>query len=185
MEQDQPEIFGVMEAMEQKLVRIEKVEARTPTALLVTFRGERKKTPVELAGWIATGGESLAPLRNADLFAKVKPSDFGAAVSWDDGEGDLSIDAVHLKKLADEQRPFSNADVRSWQDAVKVSNNEAAALLGIAVSTWNAYKANAAVPATVAILLRAMLRDPLVMQAHLKPARPAGRPAKEATGTRD
>jgi hypothetical protein len=169
--------------MEQKLLRIEKVETHAPTALFVKFKGDKAKTPVDLAGWIATGGDILAPLGDSKLFAMAKLSDFGAAVSWDGGEGDLSIDAVHLKKLADEQRPFGNNDVRAWQATVKISNSEAAALLGIAVSTWNAYRADAAIPLPVAITLRAALRDPLLMQAHFRPTRPAGRPRKQESAS--
>jgi DNA-binding transcriptional regulator YiaG len=166
--------------MQQKLLRIEKVEARPPTGVVVRFRGDKASTSIELAGWIATGGEILAPIRDPRVFAKVGVSDFGAAISWDGGEGDLSIDAVHLKKLADEQKPFSNTDVQIWQAKAGISNAEAASLLKVSLSTWHAYKTSAAVPKTVAMLLRAMRRDPLLLQAHLRPTRPAGRPRKEA-----
>jgi hypothetical protein len=44
--------------------------------------------------------------------------------AWDDG--DLAIDALHLKMLADEQRPFGNNDVGAWQERVRISNAEAA-----------------------------------------------------------
>jgi hypothetical protein len=166
--------------MDQKLLRIEKVEVRTPTGVSVRFRGEKAPTRIELAGWIATGGDILAPLRDPQVFAKAGVSDFGAAMSWDGGEGDLSIDAVHLKKLADEQKPFSNTEVQMWQASVKISNTEAASLLKVSLSTWHAYKTSAVVPETVGMLLRAMRRDPLLLQAHLRPTRPAGRPRKQA-----
>ena len=130
---------------------------------------------VNLSGWIATGGDILAPLRDPAMFSRAAIVNYGAAVGWDDD--DLAIDALHLKELAEEQRPFSNNDVRIWQNAVKLSNNEAADLLGVSLSTWNAYKAGAAIPQPVAIALRAALRGPLVMQAHLRP-RTAGRPRK-------
>jgi type IV secretory pathway TrbD component len=60
---------------------------------------------------------------------------------------------------------------------MSLSNNEAADLLGISASTWNAYKAGAPIPAAVAMLCRAAQRDPILMQAHYRP-RQAGRPRK-------
>lgn len=160
-----------------ELPRIENVEPHGASALRIRWKGKRAYDAIELIGWIATGGDVLAPLRNAATFAKVAPSDYGAAVSWDDGEGDLSIDAVHLKKLADEQRPFSNNEVCAWQAATNISNNEAADFVGVSLSTWNTYRTDARIPQAVAVMLRASRRDPLLMQAHLRP-RTTGRPRK-------
>lgn len=164
--------------MKSDLLRIEKVEAQAPATLLVRFRGQAKKFPIELAGWIGTGGDILAPLRNADVFRKAALSDHGAAVSWDDGEGDLSIDAVHLKKIADEQKPFTNETLRKWQSNTDLSNAEAADFVGVSLSTWNTYRVDATIPKPVALALRAAERDPLFLHAHLRP-RTAGRPRKE------
>lgn len=161
--------------MEKKLPRIEAVTIEGPSTLRVRWRGKRATNQVNLSGWIATGGDLLAPLRDPAMFSRAAVANYGAAVAWN--EDDLAIDSLHLKKLAEEQRPLSNNDIRSWQNAVKLSNNEAADLLGVSVSTWNAYKVDAAIPQPVAIVLRAALRDPLVMQAHLRP-RVAGRPRK-------
>src|SRR5207248_2686715 len=102
----------------------------------------------------------------------------GAAVAWDDD--DLRIDAVHLEQLAREQRPFGAREAAEWQHALQLSNHEAAALLGIAVSTWNAYKAQGNIPGQVAMLCRAARRDPIMMHAHFRPRRAAGRPRKSA-----
>ena len=41
----------------------------------------------------------LAPLRDATTFARAAVGDYGAAVTWDNGEGDLAIDAYHLKAM--------------------------------------------------------------------------------------
>jgi hypothetical protein len=88
---------------------------------------------------------------------------YGAAVVWDDD--DLRIDAVHLEQLAQEQRPFGTKEAAEWQRALQLSNHEAAALLGIAVSTWNSYKAHGDIPSSVAMLCRAARRDPIMMRA--------------------
>lgn len=139
----------------------------------------RKPDYVVLLGWIASGGELLAPLREAATFGTAKVINDGSAVGWAEDD-DLTIDAVHLAKLADEQRAFTVKDLRNWQSHSNLSNSEAAALMGVSLSTWNAYKAGeSSIPSVMGIALRASLRDPLIMQAHLRPAKAAGRPRKE------
>jgi hypothetical protein len=161
----------------EKIPRIERVAVRRPTTLRVKWRGGATDD-VDLAGWIATGGDILIRLSNADLFANATVVDHGTAVAWD--EDDLRIDAVHLELLAKEQRPFRAKEAAEWQSSMRLSNHEAAALLGIAVSTWNAYKAQGNIPAAVAMLCRAARRDPIMMHAHFRPRRAAGRPRKTA-----
>jgi hypothetical protein len=163
--------------MNNELLRIDAVTASAPTTLRIRWRGKRIADAVNLGGWIATGGNILAPLRDPQVFGRAAVSNYGAAVTWDDGEGDLSIDALHLSKLAQEQKPFSNEDLRYWQHAMRLSNAECADLIGVRLSTWNSYRAKAAIPQAVVITLRAATRDPLVVQAHLRP-RVAGRPRK-------
>jgi hypothetical protein len=161
--------------MTNETPRIEKVSVAGPATLRVKWKGKGRPVNVNLTGWIATGDETLAPLNKKDNFGKAAVGNYGTAVLWDDG--DLAIDATHLMLLANEQKTFNKDDARSWQLATGLSNNEVADLLGISLSTWNAYKAGtSAIPLTVAMTCRAMLRDPLIMQAHLRP-RKAGRPA--------
>src|SRR5262245_33210221 len=146
----------------RELPRIDSVSVRGPATLRVRWRGRRSLDTVDLTGWIATGGEALVALKNEDVFARARIENYGAAVACDDR--DLAIDAVHLKALADEQKPFSGDDLKMWQTELRLSNNEAADLLGVALSTWNAYKSSAAVPTSIAMLCRATLRDPILMQ---------------------
>jgi len=134
----------------------------------------------ELLGAGASAALGLFPWSNTTpVFAQPSPA-AGTATSqaWDDG--DLAIDAFHLKKLADEQKPFGANDVRVWQEKTGLSNNEAAALIGVSLSTWNGYKAGSPIPKPVAMLCRAITRDPIMMQAHLRP-RVAGRPRSKAS----
>jgi hypothetical protein len=159
----------------EELPRVEAVATEGPSTLRIRWRGKRSFESVNLIGWIVTGGDILAPLRDPKVFARADVSAHGTAIAWDDD--DLAIDALHLKRLADEQKPFDNKAVRNWQATVKLSNNEAADLLDVSVSTWNTYKADATVPHCVAMVMRASLRDPLLMQAHLRP-RATGRPRK-------
>jgi hypothetical protein len=162
--------------MTDELPRIATVSVEQPATLRLRWRGRRASDSVDLTGWIATGGRTLAPLREAPVFAKATVGNYGAAVMWDDG--DLAIDAAHLKMLADEQKTFDAKEASKWQDELGLSNNEAADLLYISLSSWNSYKAGTApIPVSLAMLCRAILRDPLVMQAHLRP-RKTGRPRK-------
>jgi hypothetical protein len=164
--------------MTNELPRIETVSVAQPATLRLRWRGRRAGDSVDLTGWIATGGQTLAPLREASIFARASIGNYGAAVMWDDG--DLAIDAAHLKMLADEQKTFDAREASKWQDELGLSNNESADLLHISLSAWNSYKAGtASIPVSLAMLCRAILRDPIVMQAHLRP-RKTGRPRKLA-----
>lgn len=50
-------------------------------------------------------------------------------------------------------------------------------LLVVCLNTWNAYKSGSStIPQAIALACRAMLRDPVIMQAHYRP-RKTGRPA--------
>jgi hypothetical protein len=88
--------------MTDEFPRIEAVSVKQPATLRLRWQGRRTRDSVDLTGWIATGGETLAPLREAPVFAKASVGNYGAAVVWDNG--DLAIDAEHLKMLADEQK---------------------------------------------------------------------------------
>jgi hypothetical protein len=88
--------------MTDELPRIEAVSVVQHATLRLRWRGRRAGDSVDLTGWIATGGGTLAPLHEAPVFAKASVGNCGAAVVWDDG--DLAIDAAHLKMLADEQK---------------------------------------------------------------------------------
>jgi hypothetical protein len=164
--------------MTKAVPRIAKVRVVDPGALRITWKGGGTDE-VNLAGWIATGGEILAPLNDPAVFKCARPDEYGAAVAWDD-DGDLAIDAMHLQLIAREQHPFGAAEAAAWQEAMGLSNREAAELLHVSLSTWNAYKAGTTpVPRTVAMVCRAAQRDPLLMQAYYRPRR-AGRPRKVA-----
>jgi hypothetical protein len=96
------DIFGDDANMTDELPWIEAVSVTQPATLRLRWRGRRAGDSVDLTGWIATGGRMLAPLRDAQVFAKASVGNYGAAVVWDDG--DLAIDAAHLKMLANEQK---------------------------------------------------------------------------------
>lgn len=165
--------------MDEALSRIARVSAEGASALRIVWDAG-DEVVVELAGWIATGGDILAPLRDVTIFRAPAVGEYGAAVVWGDPDGDLAIDAAHLRLIAREQQPFTAPDLAAWQAAAALSNQEAADLLRVSVSQFSAWKAGAPrVPASIAMLCRAVHRDPLLMHAHYRP-RKAGRPRKTA-----
>jgi hypothetical protein len=160
----------------QDVAHIQTVNTTGPTTLAVIW-GDGSVSHVDLAGWIARGGRRFAALGNALVFAGAAVGLYGGNVTWDDDEGDLAIDSEHLQMIAEHQAPFDAAAAACWQEDMRVSNVEAADLLGVAPSTWAAYKAGATIPATVARLCRAMRDEPTMLSAHLQP-RTAGNPGK-------
>lgn len=162
------------------LPRIADVVVAASHSVHVTWTDGSSVT-VDLAGWIARGGAAFAGLLEPGLFAAVEVADYGTALQWGDEDDDLTIDVAHLLLLAEEQRPMTAADVAAWQDAVRLSNNEAADMLGIQRSTWNAYKRTGRFPKSIQIALRAARRDPLIIEAHLHPRR-SGRPRRASSG---
>jgi hypothetical protein len=53
---------------------------------------------IDLSHWVASGGDVLASLSDPNVFAKAAVDNYGAAVTWDSSEGDLSIDAINLAR---------------------------------------------------------------------------------------
>ena len=166
----------------QDVARIQKVHVTSPTTLAVTW-GDDSVSPVDLAGWITRGGRPFAALGNALVFAGASVGLYGGNVTWDDDEGDLAIDSEHLRMLAGHQAPFDVAAAARWQEDMRVSNAEAADLLGLAQSTWAAYKAGTTIPSTVARLCRAMRDEPTMLSAHLRREPPATQAGDRSTST--
>jgi hypothetical protein len=96
------DISGGDASMTNEFPRLEAVSVAQPATLRLRWQGTLAGDSVDLTGWIATGGPTLAPLREARIFAKASVGNYGAAVVWDDG--DLAIDAAHLKILVGEQK---------------------------------------------------------------------------------
>ncbi|MEO5375991.1 MAG: hypothetical protein H7840_17335 [Alphaproteobacteria bacterium] len=157
--------------------RIADVIASSGSVLTVTWR-DGAVDQVDLSGWIATGGDALSPLRKNDAFSRAAVGDHGLAVQWDE-DGDVAIDSSHIEALRDQQRPFGRDDLAAWQARLRLSNQEAADFLGVAVSTWHNYKnGETRVPRGLGIACRAVERDPVLFEAHYRPRHP-GRPAAE------
>lgn len=163
------------------LPRIKAVATAGRTTLMVTWQGADEPTPINIAGWMERGGAMFAALANPDVFTRASVGDYGCSITWDEDEdeGDLAIDAVHLEMLAQAQRPFDTREVERWQVNLSLSNQQAADVLGVALSTWKAFKAGATVPPSIVRLCRAAQRDPFIVEAYFQRRAP-GRPRKKA-----
>ncbi|KZS00573.1 Uncharacterized protein APZ42_003084, partial [Daphnia magna] len=145
--------------------RIETVTAELPTTVHITWKDGRADT-VELAGWLAENRTVLGALRDPEIFVKPRSAVFDSAVEWGEPDGDLVIDAHHLRLLAMEQRPFRADDLMAWQKRTGMSNHETSGFLNIAVSTYGRWKSGEAeIPQVVAMVCRASLRDPVMIAA--------------------
>jgi len=150
------------------------------TVLTVVWRDGGSDT-VDLAGWLARPGPPECDiLKDPAVLARPRVAGYGTVVAWDD-EGDVGIDNIHIRLLADEQKPFGAQDLATWQERLGLSNQEAADILDVALSTFHTYKnGTARIPSAVQIACRAIERDPLLFEAHYRPRRPPGRPPKAA-----
>lgn len=79
--------------------RISAVAVTAPNVITVTW-SDSSMTEVDLTDWIEGGSDLLAPLKQADVFARAGVGAFGGNVTWDEDEGDLAIDSLHLKQMA-------------------------------------------------------------------------------------
>jgi hypothetical protein len=157
--------------MAQALPNIVKAEALPGFALRVKFRNGGWRE-IALEGFLARY-KSVAALRDAKVFAKAKPIDWGAAVGW---PGGAAIGADTLWRLSQEQSAFGPEEFTAWQERVALSNQECADVLGVALSTVKGYRrAGATIPDAIAIACRAMENEPMTLAAHFRP-RHSGRP---------
>ncbi len=135
---------------------------------------------IDIAGWLAQPGPPECDiLKDPAVLARPKVAQWGTVVAWDE-DGDVGIDNVHLRLLAEQQKPFGAEDIAAWQERLRLSNNEAADLLNVGKSTFHGYKTGSPIPAVVKIACRAIERDPLLFEAHYRPRPPAGRPPRAA-----
>lgn len=160
----------------ERLPRIRRVKpGGAPQTLVIDWIGGGRDT-VDMTGVIARF-KPFAPLTDPAIFSTVRPVDHGVGIEWDCG---LDYSGSSLALLADEQRPMTATELKSWQAHYGLANSEAAVTLGIALRTYNYYCTGREIPKAVGAFARSMSRDAAVLDAHYRPAAPAGRPRKQA-----
>ncbi|MSO92714.1 MAG: DUF2442 domain-containing protein [Rhodospirillales bacterium] len=145
-----------------------------PYRLRIAFRDGRT-ADVDLQG-IVHRYQALAPVRDPERFRAVRMIRYGHGITWGN---DLDVSADTLSALADAQAPFAADDFRRWQETARLSNQEAADVLGLSIETIKKYRAGSRIPAVVALACRATQHAPALLAARFRPRR-AGRPRKAA-----
>jgi hypothetical protein len=157
----------------QMAQRITKLRTGAGSSVRFLLAGEKMYRSADLGGLIARYS-ALVPLNDPALFRKGKVIDWGAAIGW---PGGLDIGVRTLVRLSEEQAAFSNEDFRAWQSAARLSNGEAANVLGVSLATVKNYRSYATIPAAISIACRAMQNDPAVLAAHFSPRQPRSKAA--------
>ena len=116
---------------------------------------------------------AFGALRDADAFGRVDVIDSGVAIAWP--AAGLDYSGSSLARLAEEQAPFGAKDFAAWQQALQLSNQEAADLLDVSLATVKNHRSGDNIPKPVRMVCRATLRDPHLLRAHFRPRLP-GRP---------
>ncbi|SOD96505.1 DUF2442 domain-containing protein [Caenispirillum bisanense] len=123
--------------------------------------------------------KAFAPLRDPAVFRRVRIINAGGGIAWSD---DLDYSAGALRRLGEEQTDMTGVDLAQWMDRMRLSNAEAAEVLGTSDRTVKAYKTKeTALPASIAIACRAMERDRQILLARLRHVRVPGRPPRPQT----
>ena len=107
------------------------VKALTPYNLRLTYADGEVLT-ANLQPWIAST-KALYPLKNADLFVKVKRGSGGRSVDWTDGASiELDLGADNLRNLAIEQAGgIGHERIWNWLHETGLTLEQAALALGI------------------------------------------------------
>ncbi len=151
--------------------RIAAVAVTSPYTLTITWK-DGGADSIDMEG-VVFGFDLFAPLRDPGVFAQVEIMGWGDGIEWPNG---LDYSADSLVFQATEQREMTSDDLKAWQKAMGLSNNEAADWMGVSLSTWKSYVApGKSPPRPVQIAAKAAAETPGLFQAHYKPRR-AGRP---------
>ena len=148
--------------------------ASLPTTLAITW-SDKSTDRVDLTGVVART-PPMAALTDPAVFGQAELVAHGHAVAW---PGDIDLGAGVLRLIADEQRPMTGDQAAAMRETLKLSQAELAEALGLSKRTVQNHEAAAEVPAVFRIALRAMTREPLILDALYRP-RKAGRPPKTA-----
>lgn len=159
-------------------LRLKSVAAGTAPLTLAIVWTDGRRDVVDLSGLVARSRHFAVFADDPEAFGDVGVADWGYTVEWANG---LDWPAPNLKLLADEQRVVTGADLAAWQEGARLSNQEAADVLGVDLKTVKNWRAaefrHKPLPTAAQWSIRHLTQEPLALIAHYRPRR-AGRPRK-------
>ncbi|MBF0168284.1 MAG: DUF2442 domain-containing protein [Alphaproteobacteria bacterium] len=163
--------------MTTALPRLKSVKpTQAPYVIAVTWEDGRKEA-VDFTG-VVMREAAFEPLRDLAEFKRVKLAKWGWGIEWPNG---LDYAPDTLARLAEAQRGMKAQDFVAWQEKLKLSNPEAADMLGRSLSSIKDYRsAKAPIPHSVAMTCRVLEHDRVMLSALYRPSAPAGRPKRAA-----
>lgn len=125
----------------RKLPRIDSVVAEAPYRVCVSWKNRAAPDRIDLEPLISAL-KGLAPLRNPELFRKVRAKPWGWAIEWPHRGGGIDIGAETLRRLALEQtgEAMPAAHFARWRKRHKLSFDQAAKALGLGRRTVMQYE---------------------------------------------
>ena len=140
--------------MREKLPRITSAKALDNLRVRISFE-DGWTCEVDLSGFIADF-KSLQSLKDAALFARVAPEEWGSGLTWDD-EGPLSIAATTVYRLAAEQSGDAARSFDAWMMQHGLSASRAAETLGMSRRNIISYRtASRPIPKVVKLACKAV-----------------------------
>ncbi len=153
--------------------RIKSARAIPPASLEITW-ADGGGDIIDMTGAIALATPPMKPLNDPEVFAAAKAEEWGWSVEW---PHDISIGGDTLLEMAVAQRPWGSDDFKQWQSRVKLSNAEAADVLGASKSTIEKYRAGGNLSRAVRFTCQALATNRVLLSALYRP-RATGRPRK-------
>ncbi|HJM48764.1 MAG TPA: DUF2442 domain-containing protein [Alphaproteobacteria bacterium] len=151
--------------------RIKKLEVVGPLSLRAIFK-DGTEVDADLSGLCARSRHFKVFRDDPEAFAQAHLIHNGSGIAWPNG---LDYGADALLSLALWQQEMSGREFKAWQRRVQLSNNEAADLLGVSLTTVKNYHGRDVVPAAVKIACDAFEHNPTLLYGRFK-VRERGRP---------
>lgn len=156
---------------------IKAVKASTPKPTLRITWDDGQVDRIDMTGPIARL-TALAPLEDKAAFLQVSVDASAMGVEWPCG---ADFSGTGLRDLADAQKPMTPTDFIAWQDRNRLSNKDAAGVIGITTRRVQDYRNGAAtIPVSVQTTCKAIDDNPVIALARIGPESSRGRPRKTA-----
>lgn len=157
---------------------VEKVEPLKDFILKVIWTDGRTNE-IDLVGLIERSKHFHRFLDHPEEFLQVSVIEPGIGIEWGN---DLDYSAESLWRMAELQSPVETDFFKSWQSILKISNQEAADILGVSLASVKKYRHGSDVPRPTVLACKSIAREKETMFALYRP-RHVGRPANKTSVT--